>query len=132
MLAAPYAYGAGFGYGAYPAAGYGYGLGAYGGLGYFNQQHGQQRHPGMTNLMMQPGLQQDSFGSWIKGAAKKVGGAMKKAVPAVDKVMHGKAGGIICGVAGAVNGLAGTACNAGRTGIHIANSALHKKHLQQM
>ena len=76
MLAAPYAYG-GLGYGGYaPGFGYGYGVGPYGGLGWFDQQHGQQHHPGMTNLMMQPGmeLQQDfHLPSWkqVKDAAEK-------------------------------------------------------------
>ena len=45
LAAAPFAYGPGYGYGAYGPAAFG-GYGGYG-LGYFNQQHPQQGHPGL-------------------------------------------------------------------------------------
>ena len=117
MLAAPYAYGAGFGYGAYPA--YGYGAGAYG-LGWFNQQHGQQ-HPGMTNLaMQQPGLQQASFGSF-----------MKKALHTTASVAN-KVGGVGCTAAGMANGLAGTACKGAVKGLNMADHAVNHLNQQQL
>ena len=45
LAAAPFAYGPGYGYGAYGPAAFG-GYGGYG-LGYFNQQHPQHGHPGL-------------------------------------------------------------------------------------
>ena len=138
MLAAPYAYGAGFGgYGAYPAA-YGYGAGAYG-LGWFNQQHGQQGHPGMTNLAMQPGFDLQEQNKFTDGAkkmwgktkafGKKAYGVVKTGVHKLDGVSQ-KYGSWACDGVNMVKAGAGAACNTARAGLHKADAWL-QKHLQQ-
>ena len=93
MFATPYAYGAGFGYGA-PAYGYAGAWGApYGGygLGWFNQQGGQQHgHPSLMQLNESPIQQlnwQDDMAAVAKNAKSRVGRITKAYKDGMGKIV---------------------------------------------
>ena len=124
MFATPYAYGAGFGYG---APGYAYGgfaaapYGGYG-LGWFNQQGQQHMHPAMQNLNTND-LQNlgwfDNVSNWVKGAVHKVEGVVHK--------YQGQA----CGDAAKLNPTLAKVCNGAAGALEKADGALNKKMLMQ-